>query len=171
MSTIEERLGHHFALLAPVPLEHLRSGLDVVARKGSVCFGSRSFEVFRKLDQLRKEEPIMTLIYPSHEDEGPKHNYEVSWLASYVGQKESSNGRPDDPTFRPPTTFDYPKDNAGYWSTFWFVRGLQELPVGKHVSIAKISKLTGGKFKAAPIRRPIIVEVPGPVTYEKLMAL
>ncbi|MGY3138428.1 hypothetical protein ACVWZM_009110 [Bradyrhizobium sp. USDA 4501] len=42
-----------FAILAPVPLEHLQSGADIAHKTGFVAFGSRKWELFRKVDELR----------------------------------------------------------------------------------------------------------------------
>ena len=53
---------HHFALLAPVPLEHLRSGQKVSEQKGFVAFGTRKWEMLRKLDEMREGAPIPVLI-------------------------------------------------------------------------------------------------------------
>ena len=57
-----------FAILAPVPEEHLKSGLDVVAAEEFVAYGSRKWEFFREVDSLRGDEHVPVLIYPSYED-------------------------------------------------------------------------------------------------------
>jgi hypothetical protein len=51
------------ALLAPVPLQHLRSGQTKAECEGRVAFGSRAWEVFRKLDALREGMPVDVFIY------------------------------------------------------------------------------------------------------------
>lgn len=61
MSTIKE-----VALLAPVPLEFLIEGIAVCDRQGKVAFGSRAWEIFRKLDELRNGQPVDVYIYASH---------------------------------------------------------------------------------------------------------
>jgi len=48
--------------------------------------------------------------------------------------------------------------------------GLSELPTNKRVPIAKVSKLSGGKFKAAPVRGPTIVNLPEALSYEALLS-
>ena len=58
------------ALLAPVPLVHLEDGANICHEKGKVAFGSRSWEVFRELDELRKKQPVPVLIYASISDAG-----------------------------------------------------------------------------------------------------
>lgn len=55
-----------FAILAPVPLEHLQSGRDVAAREGFVAFGSKEWELFRRVDELRHGRTVPVLLYPSH---------------------------------------------------------------------------------------------------------
>ena len=61
-----------FAILAPVPLEHLESGQGIATDKGFVAFGSRKFELFRDIDERRGVDPVPVLIYPSHEDDPAK---------------------------------------------------------------------------------------------------
>jgi hypothetical protein len=94
----------HFAILAPVPLEHLQTGLDVCAKKGSVAFGTRKWELFRSLDQKRDGQPVAALIYPSHdEDLSAKDTFIVSWFGWYVRSIDSKGGaHPDGMKYRPP---------------------------------------------------------------------
>ena len=44
----------NIALLAPVPLEHLTSALEVLEVEEKVAFGSKAFLVFHELDRQRK---------------------------------------------------------------------------------------------------------------------
>ena len=67
-----------FAILAPVPLEHLNAGLDIVAKEDFVAFGSRKFELFRAIDERRNGEPVPVLIFPSHEDDPVGSSFKVS---------------------------------------------------------------------------------------------
>lgn len=104
------------ALLAPVPRRHLDSGVEVLRREGRVAFGSRAWELFRKLDDLRCGEPVDVYIYASHED----GNAEVSWLARYVRSVESQDGaHPEGMRLRPLTTASNESDNLGHWAVFW----------------------------------------------------
>ena len=41
-----------FALLAPVPLEHLQSGREVAEKEEYVAFGTRKWELLRRLDEM-----------------------------------------------------------------------------------------------------------------------
>lgn len=61
-----------FAILAPVPQEHLVSGMPIAQEKGFVAFGSRKWELFRKIDEMRGDKPVPVLIYASHEDDNPR---------------------------------------------------------------------------------------------------
>ncbi len=54
-----------FAILAPVPLEHLESGQPVAEEKGFVAFGSRGRKFFRDMDERRDGNPVPVLIYAS----------------------------------------------------------------------------------------------------------
>lgn len=134
------RIVHPFALLAPVPLEHLKRAQEV---KPKVSFGSNDFQLFRKLDDDSEGLAIPVMIYASHEHE-LKHNFEVTWVGWYLG---SSEGRPDK-SLRPATAI------GETWGTHWFVEGLRELPPSKHLPVSEIEKLSGGKWKAAPVRGP-----------------
>ena len=72
--------------------------------------------------------PIPVMIYPSGEDEGVKHNYEIAWFASYIGQERAdAHGRPKHKIYRPESTERHIGDNVGHWTTYWYVTGLYEL--------------------------------------------
>lgn len=58
-----------FGILAPVPLEHLQSGREVAAREGFVAFASNKWELFVRVDTLRKNRRVPVLLYPSHSSE------------------------------------------------------------------------------------------------------
>lgn len=156
-------IDHSLALLTPIPEIHLRSGLDVLKTKPEVSFGSNSFEIFRQLEVHAPKHAIPVMIYCSQEGE-IKHNFDVSWFGWYVRKEEPKNSRPSDISLRPATAA------HEKWATFWHLTGLCELPAGKRVPIAKISKLTGGKWKPAPVRGPTIVELPEALSYETLVA-
>jgi hypothetical protein len=102
------------ALLAPVPEEHLVSALDVVREHKKVAFRSRSWQLFRQIDELRGDAPADVLIYASH---STVHHSPptVSWRAKYIGQREARGGaHPDGMTYRPLSTTEYPDDNKGH---------------------------------------------------------
>jgi hypothetical protein len=153
---------HDFALLAPVPLRHLQSGLEV-ATSGYVAFGTMKWELLRKLDVMRKGAPVPALIYPSHEDVHAKLTFLVCWYAWYVGHVHSSHGKhPLGMKHRPETT----AHDRGHWAAFWHVKGLRELPTEKHLPISEIGAIRGGWRKNAPPRGPELVQLPELLSHE-----
>lgn len=78
---------HDFALLAPVPLEHLMSGLKLQAAKDFIAFGTRKWELLRKVDLMRGR-AVPVLVYPSHEDVPAENSFVVSWFGWYIGHAE-----------------------------------------------------------------------------------
>jgi hypothetical protein len=150
-----------FAILAPVPLEHLRSGTGIASKTGFVAFGSRKWELFRQVDELRDGARVPALIYPSHEDVPAKDSFIVSRVGRYVGCEESGNGKHSKGmTHRPPTTGQYTSDNQGYWAVFWHVRNLRELTAAQRLPISAIQTVKGGWRKGAPPRGPELVATP-----------
>lgn len=157
----------HFAILAPVPLEHLHSGLDVIETQGKVAFGTRKWELFRRIDEMREGSRVAVLIYPSHLDGEGGATLVVSWFGWYVGAVDSVGGaHPDGMKYRPATTAKYPSDNKGDWAAFWHVEGLRELPPAKRLSIGKIPGIKGGWRKTAPPRGPELITLPDSLSYE-----
>lgn len=158
---------HHFGILAPVPLEHLESGAPIAEKTGYVALGSKKWELFRQLDDLRGEALVPVLIYPSHTDEPGDLNHTISWWGWYVGHSESKGGaHKAGMTHRPPTTADYPADNSSYWPIFWHVEGLRELPPEKRLHIGNVPTIKGGWRKDAPPRGPELVALPELLSYE-----
>lgn len=150
-----------FAILAPVPLEHLESGLDIAAKQPWVAYGTRKWELLRRIDDLRKDQSVAVLIYPSHEDADVSTALTVSWFGWYVGHVDSKGGtHPQGMLQRPATTGQYEGDNKGHWAAFWHVAGLRELPPEKRLAIGKIQGFKGGWRKDAPPRGPELVTLP-----------
>lgn len=114
------------ALLAPVPEEHLISGLEKCYAAGKIAFGSRAFQVFRDLDEVRGEDPVDVYIYGSGGSKfGPP---KVRWHARYVGHVDAkAGGHPDGMQYRPDSTKRYGTDNVGHWAVFWEVVELRQL--------------------------------------------
>jgi len=149
------------ALLAPIPIGHLDSGLAVCAAEGKVAFGSRSWEVFRELDAARKGMPVDVYIYASWS--GPQEVRAATWRAVYVGHVECIVGaHPAGMRFRPPSTGQNESDNAGHWAVFWEVRDLRRVDETEFIPTGQF---TGhGKRRAyrdnfAP-EGPLLVEHP-----------
>lgn len=155
-----------FAILAPVPLEHLETGRIIAEQTGFVAFGSRKFELFRDVDQRSNGQPVPVLIYPSHEDDPAKVSYQISWVGWYIGSEESHNGRHSaGMDHRPPSTGQYQADNRGHWAVFWHVKSLVQLPASDRFPISKLQTVKGGWRKNAPPRGPELVAVPDFVAF------
>lgn len=135
---------HAFAILAPVPEEHLLSGLDAVCFASSrrvnaaqldsddlppnhlpkVAFGSMNFEVFGEAEKLRGGQAIEVLIYASHAKGDQPLNPEATWHRLYVGSVGSRRGRyPGKAIYRPKST----ATDSPTWAVFWEVQGLERL--------------------------------------------
>jgi hypothetical protein len=149
------------ALLAPVPLEHLLDGAEVCVKEGKVAFGSRAWEVFRKLDEIRGNTVVDVYIYASQSVPGGIP--EVSWHARYVGQVESVGGaHPDGMRYRPPSTAKYPDDNVGHWAVYWEVESLGQLEPGERIRIKDLRGLDKARYYAAGFvpEGPLLIEHP-----------
>src|SRR5262249_50503706 len=150
-----------FAVLAPVPERHLRSGQIVARDTGHVAFGSQKFELFREVDRLRAGEPVPVIIYPSHEDAEAKMGFMISWTAWYIGHVQSSSEkRSDEPAHRPPTTIGNKGDDSNGWAIFWRARDLNMLPENQHFAISTVQTKKGYWRKDHPPRGPEIVARP-----------
>jgi hypothetical protein len=154
-----------FAILAPIPLEHLASGKEIAEQKGFVAFGSTKWDFFQKVNELRKGSKVPVLVYPSREDVRAKASFIVSWFGWYIGSENSQHGKhPLDMEHRPQTTRAHERDNRGHWSIFWHVEGLRELPLDQRIPISSIETVKGGWRKGALPRGPERVALP----YERL---
>jgi len=108
------------ALLASVPLEHLRASVDVVKHQKMVAFGSDAWETLAQLDALLKGNPTDAFIYASM---GIGIGNVVSWHAKYLRRRDAVNQmHPGGMRYRPPTT-----ENEK-WTSYWEVSELRELP-------------------------------------------
>lgn len=149
------------ALLAPVPEVLLVDALDVCAREGKVAFGSRDFELFRKLDDLRAGQPAQVLLYASQA--AGRFKAETSWRAIYVGHVESKNGaHPAGMKFRPPFTANSPSDNLGHWAIFWEITSLERVPPGQGHRLRDLRGLGKRSYYKPDFipERPYLVEEP-----------
>src|SRR5262245_31316383 len=72
-----------FAILAPVPLIHLESAITITSQP-YVSFGSMKSDLFRAIDQARGARPVLSLIYPSHNEDRAQLSYKVSWVGWYI---------------------------------------------------------------------------------------
>lgn len=141
-------------LLAPVPLAHLLDGQETCRTYGEVAFGSRSWDVFRRLEELRDGQPVDAYIYASHRDGTPGAGMaggaKASWRARYVGYvpAELGGSHPDSRRRRPPST--WTEDGKGYWLVFWHVTDLRELPEEDRVWTNHFRDLKSGKRAPLP---------------------
>ena len=145
------------ALLAPVPTIFLTDGMELCNRKriGKVAFGSRDFQLFRELDQLRGEFAVYTLIYASQADQ---LRLSATWEALYVRHVEVDDGLyPGGSRYRPARAVADP--NEGGWGVYWEVTGLR--PLDDEVPITGLVGWDSKKpYKASWPERPTIIERP-----------
>lgn len=150
-----------FAIVAPVPLEHLEAGRSVAETSGYVAFGSMKWELFRGIDQRRGGAAVPVLIYPSADDSPSSLALRIAWCGLYVGSSESKAGAHlDGMKHRPATTEKYAGDNQGHWAVFWHVSHLRRLEPTKQLPISALQTVKGGWRKNAPPRGPELVQLP-----------
>jgi len=126
----------HAALLTPVPELLLQRSEAVLAAHEQVAFGSRAWEVFRKLDVLRVESPVVGYLYASH-PETPV-GQKVTWTGLYIGHVDSLGGTyPGDPSLRPLVLAD-DEDDSGYWAVFWHLSDLVKLSPEEWIDIGNL---------------------------------
>ena len=117
-----QAITNEFAILTPVPLRHLESGLETCREHGKVAFGSMGCEFFRNVDSKRGDKDVSAFIYASLVEQsiGAK----ASWQAIYTGYVNALQGKhPEGGKYRPETT-----NSDGDWNVFWEVRDLRPLP-------------------------------------------
>lgn len=147
-------------LLAPVPLAHLKDGVDICRDQGKVAFGTRVWEKFKDLEaEAGLGCPV--LIYASHSPAnlGPV----VSWTARFAGWVPAVGGvHPDADLYRPPSTQTGTEDRSRYWLGFWEVTGLQELPADHRIDIGSLHDRRGKSYARGFVPEgPILVSTTG----------
>jgi hypothetical protein len=165
---------YDFALLAPVPLEHLQSGLGIAEKEGFVAYGTRKWPLLRDLELRRRSDDglvagrVAVLIYQSvNEDNLTRQSHVVSWFGWYAGSEETDTGSHSGKMkYRPPTTAASSTDNLGHWAAFWHVSGLRKLPPAKQIPIGKIGRIAGGLRNGAAPRGPDLVALPERLSHE-----
>jgi hypothetical protein len=142
------------ALLAPVPEEHLLSGLEQCRAEGFVAFGTDAGMVFSELKQLVDQgHPADILFYASR--------ISNSRLATFRGRFVDYDGavggksKPSWAKYRPAST-----SNDTSWSSFYLVREIHLLEIP--LPIASLKKRGNkGKFKSTFVPLgPIIIDTP-----------
>jgi hypothetical protein len=150
-----------FAIVAPVPLEHLETGEGVAKDTGYVAFGSMKWELFRDIDQRRGDAAVPVLIYPSADDSPTSLALRIAWCGLYIGSSESKGGaHVSGMRHRPSSTEKYAGDNKGHWAVFWHVSDLRRIEPAKQLPISALQTVKGGWRKNAPPRGPELVQVP-----------
>lgn len=145
----------HIALLTPVPLEHLVSGLDVCAREGRVAYGSDAGLCLAQLRHDLEGNDCDVLFYASH---GIGQIVPmVTWVGRFRGLRDPRGGRhPEHDRLRPPTT-----DEDGAWSIFYEISDLRRLEPGEGIPVSTLRSTTGRKLSKTYIPEgPMIVETP-----------
>jgi hypothetical protein len=139
------------AILAPVPADLLQDALDNGYTR--VAFGSMAWEFFRRLTDEIGDEPLLVLLYASHEKELA---LEVTWAGEFAGWREAAQAERD-PDFEqelrsPLARYDWlGNEQGGGWAVYWIVEGLHRLedpmplkqlrlPNGKQLSAAFIPR-------------------------------
>ncbi len=161
-----------FAILAPIPINHLESALSLLAEKPYVSFGSMKFELFHEVENAlghdRHLNDVPVLIYPSHfeaeivDEEAP---YVISWRASYfewAGTKEEMQFD-DENHYRPEFTRNDREEgnHPGGWGMYWRIKNLERLLEDQRIEIRNIQVYSRKYWrKNAPPRGPEIVKRP-----------
>ena len=126
-------------LLAPVPEEHLASGLETIKEHGRVVFGSRAWEIFRMLEETIKPNKTCEVLIYASDARSLVNPPTVTWKAKYLGHSDSTNGRHKDGLkYRPKSTMSYGADNLGHWAVFWEVSDLIHLPKSERLKVADL---------------------------------
>lgn len=161
MTDPEIRVTPIIELLAPVPLDLLQNGL-AFAGDGELALGSRAWEVFRHLDEIRDGRPVRVWIYASHNPDQPTAR-SATWTARYVRTIESRGGaHPESARYRSPIA--RPEDDLAYWAVYWHVDGLHELAPADYKSVARMQ----GYEQPKPYGHPF--EPEGPILIEPVAA-
>lgn len=125
-------------LLAPIPLDLLNDA-HLELGPGEVALGSRAWEVFRKLDEIRGGHSVRVWIYASHNPAQPVPA-SATWTARYVRHVESIGGaHPDSHRYR--SAIAQPEDGLGFWAVFWHVTDLEELTPDEWRPISRMQGL------------------------------
>ncbi|MBW4518566.1 MAG: hypothetical protein KME16_02375 [Scytolyngbya sp. HA4215-MV1] len=159
---------HAFAILVPVPENHLISGMEAIAAQfdsddlppehlPKIAFGSMDFELFGEVEKLRDSQAIEVFIYASHAKGDQPLNPEVTWRGLYVGYVGSRRGRyPGKAMYRPKSTV----TDAPTWAVFWEIQELEQLktpiPIG---SLRGKNKKTNFQARFIP-EGPVLIDYP-----------
>lgn len=105
-----------YAILTPVPVVHLESGLEVCARAGKVAFGTRAYDFF---EGCTKGQPV--LFYASMNDGDIRPL--VTWRGTYDGFVRAEKWTSRDRRMHRPLSA-LQGDEEQYWAGFYLVSDL-----------------------------------------------
>lgn len=116
---------HAYAILAPLPEAHLAAAQQVCQREGKVAFGSRSEQLFRKIDLSRVRDTVDVFIYAANPE--VDRGAVISWHGIYVGQVQAlpDGTHPEKARYRPHTA--YETDGLKLWTLYWEMVDLQPI--------------------------------------------
>jgi hypothetical protein len=141
MEGIHQPVAPDIALLAPVPLRHLRDGQSTCLATGKVAFGTEKFEnTFLPLEAQRKGMLVDTYFYASHAE---KLQLVVSWHGLYIGYVDAvpPGLHPAGMKYRPASTITDTR-----FGMFYEITDLR--PLAEHEQLRLIN-LTGFRKKKA----------------------
>jgi len=145
-------------ILAPVPAVHLTSAMETCAKVGRVAFGSGSWEVFAKANEVYGI-GIPVLIYASHPEDDPDHLSTpgvVGFRGVYLGTTEARAGKHPNPDVRPLTTItSLSPDTAAAF--FWEVGELVRIALSSQIKIGQLIAEGQKKPLTRPPRGPMLV--------------
>jgi len=113
------------ALLAPVPIEHLRSAVGNSKSNGRAIFSTDRGETLEKLVKLSGEQTTKVYIYAS----GTSIKGRVTWCATFEGIRDQPNSE-----YRPGSTKTDTKSDS-----YYEVSDLRQLPEDQWIPIERFS--------------------------------
>ncbi len=149
-----------FAILAPVPLAHLKSAQ--AEQLDPVAFGSRVYDTFFEAEQLRAGKRVQVYLYaswlPGDDPEEHITPPSVTWQGLYVRCLDPAKPRDrrEIPALRPPST-----ENERGWGVYWVLEGLTRLS-----SPLAIASFRGLKQRS-PYRETFVPEEPLLIEYPR----
>ncbi len=145
----------HVSLLAPVPRQHLESGLATQKAEGKVAYGSDDESALSKLQSLLHGGHADVFICATPCDAAdPK----ATWKATFLGYMPGVGAvkhHPAGAKYRPKST---EQEEAKF---YWEVTDLAPLPEAQWISITDfLSYRTDKPYQPFTPRRPLLVRLP-----------
>jgi hypothetical protein len=146
------------ALLAPVPINHLRSAVEAFMHR--VAFGSDAYDTFHGVPKQIEAPGFRALLYPSYlYDWGEEAEPFVRFEGRFGGWEAAERLEEEDlKSVRPGSVYASGNEEP-HWALFWFVEDLRELP--ERIPLGRIQRLSGGRLDPGFVPRgPIFVRDP-----------